>query len=856
MDYHSIKEEELLKQLKTDKNGLTSAEAGKRLNTYGPNELKKIRRFNAFKILAGQFTSFLIIILIIAAIISAIAGEVIDSIVIAVVIVINSFLGFNQEYKAERAIEKLKEMLVPKAKAMRNGKVEEIDARELVPGDILILEEGDNISADCRLLHSESLQVNEASLTGESIPEDKMPGILKARIDLADRTNMLYQGTQIVKGKGKAVVIATGMKTEFGKIAEMVQKVQQEENPLKEKINHFARILGIIAIVLIIAITLLGILVGFGALEMFMTSVSLAVSAIPEGLPAVITISLALATQRMLKVKSLIRKLPAAETLGRATYICTDKTGTITEEKMEVRKIFVNGKISSKLKENQAEFLYKVGILCNNARVEEKQGEEYLIGDPTEKALLSAAKNYGLDKKQETEKQPRVKEFPFSSDRKMMSIIRLNKGNYISYVKGAPEIIIKRCEAEFYNGKIRKINEKRKQELMGEYETLASEGMRVLAFSYKILTKQAKGINEENAERNLIFVGLQGMIDPPRPEVKLAVQQCEEAGIKIVMITGDSALTARAVGEEIGLKGEVIEASQLNKMSDAELSEALKTTAIFARVSPEDKLRIVEILKKNGEIVAVTGDGVNDALMLKKADIGIAVGRGSDVAKDSSDIILLDNNFASIVKAVREGRRVYDNIKKFIKYMLSANTNEILLILFVMLAFRRPELLPMLPLQILWINLITDSLPAVALSREEAEEDVMKRTPAKEAVLKGSMLFIIIAGILAFLICFVAFYSYIDNIDKARTMAVTTSVLFQMFLVLNCRTKKLFYKFKLNKYVIYAIAVSILLHLAILYTPLNTFFKFTFINLTDWLMIIGLCIIAFVLLEAVKVKIK
>jgi len=427
MDFHAIKEEELFKQLKTDKNGLTSGEAEKRLGLYGYNELKKIRRLNAFKILLSQFTSFLIIILIIAAIISAIAGEATDAIVILVVIVINSFLGFNQEYKAERAIEKLKEMLVPKAKAIRNGKVEEIDARGLVPGDILILEEGDNISADCRIISSESLQVNEASLTGESVPEDKMPGILKERTDLADRTNLLYQGTQIVKGKGKAIVIATGMRTEFGKIAEMVQKVQPEENPLKEKINHFAKILGFLAIFLIVAITFLGILIGFEALEMFMTSVSLAVSAIPEGLPAVITISLALATQRMLKVKSLIRKLPAAETLGRATYICTDKTGTITEEKMKVRKIFVNGKISSKLKENQAEFLYKVGILCNNARVEEKDREEYLIGDPTEKALLSAAKNYGLDKKQETEKQPRVKEFPFSSDRKMMSIIRLNK---------------------------------------------------------------------------------------------------------------------------------------------------------------------------------------------------------------------------------------------------------------------------------------------------------------------------------------------------------------------------------------------------------------------------------------------
>ncbi len=860
-NFHAIKEEDLLKQLKTDKNGLSNEEAAKRLKQYGPNELKKIRKLNAFKILINQFTSFLIIILIIAAVISLIAGERTNAFVILLIVVINSFLGFHQEYKAEKAIEKLKNMLVPKAKVMRDGKVMEIDAKSIIPGDILTLEEGDNIMADCRIIDSDSLQVNEAALTGESVAEDKIPGVLKMSIVMADRTNMLYQGTEVVKGNGEAVVVSTGMKTEFGKIAEMVQKVQAEPNPLKEKINSFGKKLGIIAIFLIVLITLLGISFGFEMLIMFETAVSLAVSAIPEGLPAVITISLALATQRMLKVKSLVRKLPAAETLGRATYICTDKTGTITEEKMAVRKIFTNNNFDEKFSKNKAtEFLFKVGILCNNARLEKQNNKEYVIGDPTEKALVLVAHEYGLDKKQETESQPKIKEFPFSSDRKMMSVIRKNKGNYVSYVKGAPEIIVKRCNAELIKGRVINLTEKRRQEITTRYEELASQGMRVLGFGYKTLTRSSKEIKEETAERNLMFVGFQGMIDPPRKEVKQAIKDCKDAGIKVIMITGDSALTAKAVGKEVGLTGKVIEASQLKKMSDSELSEALKTVSIFARVSPQDKLRIVETLKKNKEIVAVTGDGVNDALALKKADIGIAVGRGTDVAKDSSDMILLDNNFASIVKAVREGRRVYDNIKKFVKYMLSANTNEIALILFVILVYQNPHLLPLLPLQILWINLITDSLPAVALSREEAEEDVMKREPAKENLLKGSLAFIIIAGFLAFIIAFIAFYyawqGMDENLARARTMAVTTSVIFQMLLVFNCRTKHPFYKFKLNKFVVYAIAISMLLHFAVLYTPLNKFLEFTFLGLVDWAIMIGLCLITFVVLEVAKLKIK
>ncbi len=855
MEWHTPKEDDLLKQLKTTEKGLAEKEAAIRLKKYGKNELKKIRKLNALKILFRQFTSFLIIILFIAAIISVLLGHWLDFSLILAIIVLNSLFGFFQEYKAEKAIEKLKQILVPKAAVLRNGKIKEIDAREIVPGDILVLTEGDKIMADARILSCESLQVSEAALTGESVAEDKRPSTLKLEVVLADRTNMLYQGTDVVKGKGEALVVSTGMKTEFGKIAEMVQKIKQEKNPLKEKLDNFAKKIGIIAISIIVIISALGILLGFEKFSIFMTAVSLAVSAIPEGLPAVITITLALATQRMLKVNSLIRKLPAAETLGRATFICTDKTGTITEEKMQVKRIYVNNEITDKFKKNkETKLLFEIGILCNNARLEKDGNKEYLIGDPTEKALLLAGKDFGLDKKQETEKQSRIKEFPFSSERKIMSIIRQNK-ELISYVKGAPEIVIKRCNMELINGKIRKIDEKRGGEILRDYAKMASQGMRILAFAYKTIVT-SKEVTQEKAERNLIFVGLQGMIDPPRKEVKKAIEKCEEAGIKVIMITGDSALTAKAVGEEIGLKGKTIESSKLKKMSDDKLSKEVYKTAIFARVSPEDKLRIVNILKQNEEIVAVTGDGINDAPALKKADIGIAVGRGTDVAKDSSDIILLDNDFSSIVKSVKEGRRVYDNIKKFIKYMLSANTNEITLILFVLIVFRDSALLPLLPLQILWLNLITDSFPALALSTEHAEEDVMKRKPAKEGILKDTVSFIIIAGFLAFIICFLTFYWDIGDISKARTMAVTTSVLFEMFLVFNCKTKSSIFKSKINKYLIYAVTLSIALHLAVIYTPLNSLFKFTFLGLFDWLKIIGLCIVTFIILEIVKLKLK
>jgi len=858
MDFHVIKEDELLKQLKASKSGLKEEDVKKRLRIYGKNKLRKIRHLNALKILLSQLTSFLIIILLIAAIISAILDHWLDFSVIMAIVVLNSLFGFFQEYKAEKAIQKLRQFLVPKSKVLRENKIIEIDAREIVPGDILILTEGDKIMADCRILEAENLQTNEAALTGESTPEEKKLGSIKLDTPIGDRKNMLYQGTEVVKGRCKALVVATGMKTEFGKVAELVQKVKVERNPLRKKLDSFARNLGLFILAVIAIISAIGFYFGFDKFQIFFTAVSLAVSAIPEGLPAVITITLALATQRMLKVNTLIRKLPAAETLGRATFICTDKTGTITEEKMQVKKIYVNGEILDKFNKNKTtEFLFKIGILCNNARIEKEKNKEYIIGDPTEKALLIVADNYGLDKKKETEKARRVKEFAFSSSRKMMSIVRKERG-LTSYVKGAPEIIIKKCNAQLFKGKVKRLNEKSRKQLIREYEKMASQGLRVLGFAYKNIVRKESDIKQEQAESNLIFVGFQGMIDPPRKEVKKAIKQCEEAGIRVLMITGDSALTAKAVGEEIGLKGKVIESTKLSKMSDEKLKKEIYVSNIFARVSPEDKLRIVTLLKKNKEIVAMTGDGINDSPALKKADIGIAVGRGTDIAKDSSDMIILDDNFASIVKAVREGRRIYDNIRKFIKYMLSANFYEIILITFaIFLGFYTKNFpLPLLPLQILWLNLITDSFPAMALSTEEAEEDVMKRPPFKQNILKGIKSFFIVAGILAFLISLILFIAYMEDIDKARTMAATTGFMFEMFLVFNCKSKQPFFKSKFNKYIIYAVLLSLVLHLIILYTPLNVFFSFIPLTIIDWLKIIALCLIGFIFVEIAKVKMK
>ena len=849
MDWHALSKKEVIEEFDSSENGLNSEEVSNRLKKYGPNKLKRVRHFNALKIFLDQFKSFLILILIFAVVLSLFMGSFVDSIVIFAIIVLNAGLGFFQEFKAEKAIEALKKLMVPKARVFRNGKVIKVNSEEVVPGEMLFVSEGEKIVADARILELDGLRVNEAALTGESVPEVKNDKKINDSTPLADRTNIVYQGTQVIVGSGRALVIATGMNTELGKISELVQKVKAEKNPFKEKLDSFAKKIGIFVLILSALVVGLLILNKVNVLESLLVAVSLAVSAIPEGLPAVISIGFAFATRRMLKNKVLVRKLPASETLGRATVICTDKTGTLTEEQMKVNSIYTDGRLNP---EKNKDLLLRIGVLCNKARIEkDDEGKYYFIGDPTEKALIVSAKDNFLDKKELTLKEPKIKEFAFSSDRKMMSIIRKKQDHIISYVKGAPEKILNKSSYELINNRKIKIDETRMKELIKVYEDMARQGLRVLGFAYRELG----GLNiiEENAEEELVFVGFQGMIDPPRKEVRNAIELCKKAGIKVIMITGDSQLTAEAVAREVGLVGESISSQELNEMSDIQLLKLIDGASVFSRISPEDKLRIINILKQKNEIVAMTGDGVNDAPALKRADIGISMGiRGTDVARDSSDIIILDDNFSSIVEGVKEGRRVYDNIQKFVKFLLSANFSEMALIILVILIWRNPELLPLLPLQILWINLVTDGLPALALSAEPMEKNIMQRKPNRKGILNGILGFIFVACLLPFLIYFLFFWLNITNIDLARTMVVTFAVMFQMILVFNCKSNGPVFKSPINKFLIYAVLTSVGLHLIALYTPLNSLLHFVALGFSEWGMIIGLVLIGFFIMETYK----
>lgn len=850
MDWHALSAKEVIEELGSSEQGLNRQQVEERLVKYGENKLIKTRKFNALKIFVNQFKSFFIIILIFAAILSIIMRSFIDSVVIFSILLVNAGLGFFQEYKTEKAIEDLKKLMLPEARVLRQGRIISISSDKIVPGDILILKEGDSVMADARVLSTEGVKVVESSLTGESFPETKTLERLEISVPLADRVNMIYQGTQVVVGGCKAVVVSTGMNTELGKISGLVQEIKSEENPFKEKLDSFAKILGIFVLILSILIVCILVLVGSDFFSSLLVAISLAISAIPEGMPAVISLCLAFATRRLLKNRVLVRKLSASETLGRVSVICTDKTGTLTEEKMKVSEIYANNEMNP---DKNKEMLLKIGVLCNKAVYEKDEKGEYFIGDPTEVALIVSAKNDFIDKKVLSEKEPRVKEFAFNSERKMMSIIRKSENKVISYVKGAPEKIIERCSSELVNGKIIKLDNKKKQFLVKVYENMARQGLRVLGFAYKELPVFNKEITCEIAESNLVFAGFQGMIDPPRIEVKNAIELCKQAGIKVIMLTGDSKLTAEAIAKEIGLHGKSIEAKQLEKMSDMELYKEIDEVSVFSRISPQDKLRIINILKQKNEVVAMTGDGVNDAPALKRADIGVSMGiRGTDVARDSSEIVLLDDNFSSIVEGVKEGRRIYDNIGKFIKLLLSVNFAEVFLVILVMLIWRDPRFLPLLPLQILWINLVTDSLPALALSVEPMEEHLMKRKPIKQGILKGIIGFILIAGVLSLIVDFLFFYWEISDINKARTMAATASVVFQMFIVFNCKSSKSVFKSPMNKWLIYAVILSIGLHLLVLYTPLNSLFSFVFLSINDWLKIIGVCLIGFFIIEGYK----
>ena len=855
MDYYNYSVKKTFDEFKTSEKGLSQKEAEKRLGKYGLNEIKEKKKISLFQIFFSQFKSPLIYILLFAIIITLLIGEYVDSMIISIIVIVNAVLGFAQEYKAEKSIEALKKLTSLKATVVRDGREERILAKELVPGDIIILEEGEKIPADARLLESISLETHESALTGESTSVAKEINPIKGKKSIAEQQNIIFSGTIITKGRGKAVVIRTGMKTEIGKIAEMMQSEKKEQTPLQVTLAKFGKVLGIATIVVCIIVFLTGILRGNEIIEMLVAAIALAVAAIPEGLPAVVTITLALGVTRLVKRNALVRKLHSVETLGCTNVICTDKTGTLTKDEMTVKELFVNNKLIKVTgqgysrkgifldsKPKDYELLLKISSLCNNASVNHKR----VFGDPTEIALLVCAAKANLFREKLEQEFPRIHELPFDSERKMMTTIHENKGREIAFVKGGPKQIINSCSFYYENGKIIKLTKSKKEELLDKNREMASKALRVLGVAYKELPEKIK-YSTETIEKNLVFVGFTGMMDPPRAEIKDAIELCRKAGIRVIMLTGDQRTTAKAVGIQIGLMNKddkVVTGREIMDLSNKEFDNMVKEVNIFARISPKDKIRIVDSLKKYGNVVAMTGDGVNDAPALKKADIGIAMGiTGTDVSKEASDMILLDDNFASIVNTIKEGRGIYDNIKKFVEYLLSSNLGEILVI-FIAMLIGMP--LPLIAIHILWINLATDGLPALALSVDPAEPGIMQRKPRKKDSQIFSKNIILRMAAIGIIMCvgtlaLFKLYDPVNNLIYAQTMAFSTLMMFQMFNVLNCRSEKnSIFRIGLfsNKYLIGAIVISVLLQLAVIYTPLAVFFKTTPLSFIDWIYVV------------------
>jgi len=859
---------EVLKELHTSLSGLSNEEAKKRFQRYGPNEIKELKKITPLHILLSQFKNFLVLLLLFSALISYFLGEVLDSYAILIIVIMNAFFGFFQEYKAEKALEALKRIATPSCKVIRDGHEMLISSKELVPGDIILLEEGDVVPADAYLLEAMSLTVDESILTGESLPVRKKVCVLPKRTPIHERRNMVFMGTTITYGRGKAVVVSTGMETEFGKIAKLVQ-IEEGKTPLQKHLERLGRFLGLLVILICIFVFGLAVYEGGDLLESFELSVSLAVSAVPEGLPAVITLALTLGVQRMVRRNALMRRLSSVETLGVVDYICSDKTGTITKNEMTVRKILTfdqefdvtgvgfspKGEIIGKQgvvdvsSFPELEMLIRVARLCNNAHLIKHEGKWTVIGDPTEGALLVLAAKANL--MEEDKKYIKVKEIFFDSTRKRMSTINSYLGKKYVMCKGAVESLLSVSKYVMVRGKVKKLDERMRREILKQGEKLARKAYRVLGFAYK----EYKGGEPEG---DLIFLGMVGMIDPPRPEVKEALRLCKEAGIRVMMITGDHRDTAIAIAKEVGLygkKGRVVMGEEVERMKEEELDKIVEDIIICARASPQSKVRLVESLKRKGHRVAVTGDGINDAPALKGADIGVAVGSGTDVTKQASDMVILDDNFATIVAAIEEGRSIFDNIKKFVRFLLSANFDEIALVVTAFL-MRLPS--PFTPLQILWINLLTDGLPALALSAEPKDPDVMKSKPRdpNESIIRHLLKYSIFAGLLAFIIeVFLFFDELAVSPQYARTLVFSTSVFFEIFLVFSVRTEKRFYEAPMNKYLVLAVLISSLFQFLAIYHPFFSSILDTVpLSSHDWLLVFSACSVGLLILEAFKHK--
>ena len=861
--------DEVKKELLTDlEKGLTDEQISKQREKFGKNELKAQKKKSLFVKFLEQFKDFMIIVLIIAAIISGVVGYmqgegITDSIIILIVVIVNAIIGVAQEAKAEKSLEALQKLSSHSAKVMRNGILTVVPSKELVPGDIVILDTGDFVPADLRIIEAANLKSQESSLTGESVPVEKYSEVIKdEKVGIGDRVNMLFSSSLITYGRGKGIVVETGMNTEVGKIAGIINDTEKAETPLQIKLNKLGKTLGLVALAICAFIFIIGLIYGKEPLDMFMTAVSLAVAAIPEGLAAVSTIVLAIGVQRMVKKHAIVKKLPAVETLGSATVICSDKTGTLTQNKMTVKKIFYDNKLVDidKIEQNEIkddlEKLVYVSMLCNDTKVGR---DNELTGDPTETALVDMG--FVLDFKPELfEMLPRVGEIPFDSNRKLMTTIHKYEDKYLVYTKGGVDELLKRCNKYILNNEIKNDLNNFKNSIQNINEKMAKEALRVLAMGYKELDHMPSDEEMKNIESDLIYVGMVGKIDPPREEAKVAVEKCKTAGIKTVMITGDHKITATAIAKSLGIlenESEAITGAELEEMSDEDLAKNIRKYSVYARVSPEHKVRIVRAWQKNGEIVAMTGDGVNDAPALKKADIGCAMGMvGTDVAKEAADVILTDDNFATVVSAVEEGRRIYDNILKAIQFLLSSNVGEIIVLFVAILitpllskAFGIDIKLiePLLPIHILWVNLVTDSLPALALAVDPAEKDVMTRKPLKPGkgiFTKGMTWRIVYQGIMIGLLTLAAFCIGLATpesslpevynnegvrlsneevkVEIGQTMAFTVLALSELVHVFNIRNnKKSIFKTGIfnNSKLILAIAVSAALMFVILLIP-------------------------------------
>ena len=857
--WHTLRIGEIVRDFKTSINyGLNDEEVAKRKEKYGKNILKDKPKENLIIRILKQFNDFMIIILIIASIISAgvsyIQGEqdYFDSLIIIAIVILNAIMGLVQEAKAEKSIEALKQMTPQLAKVIRNKKTMQINAQELVPGDIIILEAGNNVPADCRLINTYNLKIEESSLTGENEPVLKDENaILKAEAPIGDMTNMAFMATVVVNGHGTAIVVDTGMNTKVGKIANMIIQDESPETPIQKKLGEVGKVLGIACLAICVIVFIIGLLKRIEPIEMFMTSVGLAVAAIPEGLPAIVTIMLSIGVTKMARKNIIIRKLPAVETLGSSKVICSDKTGTLTQNKMKVVEI----------KSYNKDFAIELGTMCNDCQIIYKNKEQEILGDPTEIAIVKAGLDIGKNKSELYTKMERVGEIPFDSTRKMMTTIHKAENKYRIITKGAPDVLINKCTKIYKNGKIVSLSESEKQQIQKENINMANNALRVIAVSYLDIETLPNKIEQSTIENNLIFVGLIGMIDPPRPGVKEAVKTCRQAGIKTVMITGDHIATAMAIAKELQILktgDKAITGAELDKIPQTQLEKNIENYSVFARVTPEHKVRIVKAWQKTGAVVAMTGDGVNDSPALKNADIGIAMGKnGTDVAKNASEMILTDDNFVTIVEAVKQGRNIYDNIRKAIHFLIATNIGEIITIFMGLLLGLKS---PLLAIQLLWINLVTDSLPAIALGLEPAEKGIMKRKPIdskKGLFADGLWSKIILEGIMIGMLTLFAFSlgNNLYGLEVGRTMAFITLGLLELVHCFNIKSEESILKTNIfnNKYLIGSFALGVFVQIIVVIIPaLANIFSLVQLNSTQWMYTILISLLPIPIMELQK----